>query len=139
MKSSSSNADRGPQTAVITGAAGAIGGAIARQLLADGWDVVGLDLQSGEHESVNWLTVDVTKSEEIIAAASTLDRCDLLINAAGFGDAAAAKELTPFQWDRVSMSALPEPFTHADPSIRCSLAPEASLSTLHPQRPPTPS
>jgi len=101
MKSSSSNANRGPQTAVITGAAGAIGGAIARQLLADGWDVVGLDLQSGEHESVNWLTVDVTKSEEIIAAASTLDRCDLLINAAGFGDAAAAKELTPFQWDRV--------------------------------------
>jgi NAD(P)-dependent dehydrogenase (short-subunit alcohol dehydrogenase family) len=101
MKSSSSNVDRGPQTAVITGAAGAIGGAIARQLVADGWDVVGLDLQSGEHESVNWLTVDVTESEEIIAAASTLDRCDLLVNAAGFGDRAAAEEMTPIQWDRV--------------------------------------
>jgi len=101
MKSNSIDVNRSTRTAVITGAAGAIGGVIARQLVADEWDVVGLDLQSGEHESVNWLTVDVTKSEEIIAAAGTLDRCDLLVNAAGFGDRAAAEEMTPFQWDRV--------------------------------------
>ena len=101
MENKVTNGNRVAQTAVITGAAGAIGGAIARMLVADGWNVVGLDLQSGEHESVHWLTVDVTKSEEIIAAASTLDRCDLLINAAGFGDRAPAEEMTPFQWDRV--------------------------------------
>ena len=101
MKGSSDKADQGPRTAVITGAAGAIGGAIAEQLIADGWDVISLDVQSGKGNTVNWLTVDITNSEEIIAAANTVSRCDLLVNAAGFGDSAAAEEMTPFQWDRV--------------------------------------
>ncbi len=89
------------KTAVITGAAGAIGGAIAQLLVEGGWEVVGLDLRKGESSSIAWVVADVTDSEQMETAAKSLDRCDLLVNAAGFGDRAPAAEMTPAQWESV--------------------------------------
>ena len=89
------------KTAVITGAAGAIGGAIAQLLVEDGWEVVGLDLRKGQSSSVEWVVTDVTDSHQLETTAKNLDRCDFLVNAAGFGDRAPAAEMTPAQWESV--------------------------------------
>lgn len=87
--------------AVVTGAAGAIGSAICTRLVADGWSVVGLDLNTGLDPSVDWRVVDVTDTESMAHCVASLERTDLLINGAGFGDSAPAEDMTAEQWTSV--------------------------------------
>jgi NADP-dependent 3-hydroxy acid dehydrogenase YdfG len=78
------------KTAVVTGASSGIGEATARRLAAEGFDVVAaarrrdrLDKLAAEVPSIRPATLDVTSEESVAAFASSLDRCDVLINNAG--------------------------------------------------------
>jgi NAD(P)-dependent dehydrogenase (short-subunit alcohol dehydrogenase family) len=79
--------------ALVTGASGAIGTAIASRLREGGWRVVGLDLDPGEADDV--IACDVTDEAAVAsavpAAIERLDgRLDALVNNAGIGGPASA-------------------------------------------------
>jgi NADP-dependent 3-hydroxy acid dehydrogenase YdfG len=78
------------RTAVVTGASSGIGEATARRLAAEGYVVVAgarrrdrLDKLAAEVPSIRPVTLDVTSQESVDALASSLDRCDVLVNNAG--------------------------------------------------------
>jgi NAD(P)-dependent dehydrogenase (short-subunit alcohol dehydrogenase family) len=85
----------------VTGAAGGIGAATAALLIADGWRVVGWDLERGGEADVEWVLVDVGDYESVADAAGRLEEIALLVNCAGIADRAPAAEMTREQWDRV--------------------------------------
>ncbi|GAA4560640.1 SDR family NAD(P)-dependent oxidoreductase [Planotetraspora kaengkrachanensis] len=75
---------------MVTGASSGIGEATARRLAAEGFDVVAaarrrerLDKLAAEVPSIRPATLDVTSDESVAAFASSLDRCDVLVNNAG--------------------------------------------------------
>ncbi|GAA4596017.1 SDR family NAD(P)-dependent oxidoreductase [Planotetraspora phitsanulokensis] len=75
---------------MVTGASSGIGEATARRLAAEGFDVVAaarrrdrLDKLATEVPSIRPATLDVTSEESVAAFASSLDRCDVLVNNAG--------------------------------------------------------
>jgi len=88
----------GARVAVITGGAGAIGGAIAAELAAAGHTVVSLD-QAGDPP------VDLACEEQVRAAAARVvdshGRCDVLVHAAAAFDRAGLAALDLAVWRRV--------------------------------------
>jgi NAD(P)-dependent dehydrogenase (short-subunit alcohol dehydrogenase family) len=89
------------RTAVVTGAASGIGAATVTVLQAEGWRVVGWDLQAGSNPDVEWVEVDVGDYASVAAAAERLEVVGLLVNSAGNADRAPAAQMTAEQWDRV--------------------------------------
>ena len=73
--------------AVIIGASGGLGGALARLLLnQEGWRVLGTHHQSEplwQHPLMSWRTLDVRSEKEIAALMTLLPTIDLLINTTG--------------------------------------------------------
>jgi NAD(P)-dependent dehydrogenase (short-subunit alcohol dehydrogenase family) len=71
------------RVAVVTGAAGGIGGAVAERLTRDGFEVVGADVTGVDQE----FRVDLTDSSDVIRFATALvarhTRVDVLVNNAG--------------------------------------------------------
>jgi len=101
---------------VVTGAAGGIGAEVARALVAQGADVVLLDLDLdkcrtlaatlSEHGArVNALACDISDPASVQAAAqqvaNTYGRCDVLINNASILRAASLEAITLAQWNQV--------------------------------------
>jgi len=84
------------QTAVITGASGGIGKAIAQRLAASGAKIIGIarhnidDLQTyldqlpNNHLGHLAIQADVTCTQELEQATQHIDRCDILVTSAGF-------------------------------------------------------
>ncbi|HEX8101542.1 MAG TPA: NAD(P)-dependent oxidoreductase, partial [Solirubrobacteraceae bacterium] len=68
--------DGAPATIAITGAAGFIGGALARRLAADGHHVVGVDVRAPADDvaSTSWVRGDVTDPASLAAAFAGADR-----------------------------------------------------------------
>lgn len=105
-------------TAIVTGAASGIGRATVVQLLGEGWNVVGADLNAdsldalvtdmehaGHAGRVSVVRTDVSAESDVIAliehARSTHGRVDALINAAGIGGAfGRITEISVEDWDR---------------------------------------
>ena len=75
------------KTAVVTGGAGGIGGAVAERLRVSGARVFVWDLGRREHDGIVSLDVDVTKADQVAAAVTdTLAEgatIDILVNSVG--------------------------------------------------------
>ena len=83
------------KVAVVTGAAGGIGGAVARAFAGAGAEVIGLDREQA----------DLTRPDEVAAFFAGLERLDVLFNGAGIsgrslGDG-PVDECTVEAWDAV--------------------------------------
>jgi 2-dehydro-3-deoxy-L-rhamnonate dehydrogenase (NAD+) len=94
------------RTALITGGAGDIGGAVARRLQAGGAKVATFDLRAAELDAVLALTGDVSGAEEIDAAVAEVERelgsLDIVVCAAGVsGESLPTTEVTVQEWRRV--------------------------------------
>jgi 3-oxoacyl-[acyl-carrier protein] reductase len=82
------------RVAVVTGGAGAIGGAIAEALRANGHDVVVLD-RAGD------VACDLGDAAEVRRAAAAIGRCDVLVHAAAAFDRFTLDNLDLDVWRRV--------------------------------------
>jgi 2,3-dihydro-2,3-dihydroxybenzoate dehydrogenase len=102
------------RTALVSGAAGGIGAAVARALVADDVAVALLDRDadalellvkdlSGEGHRVRAYQVDVTSSAEVDAVVERVERelgpIDYLVNGAGVLRVGGARELADADWD----------------------------------------
>jgi NAD(P)-dependent dehydrogenase (short-subunit alcohol dehydrogenase family) len=101
----------GTRSAVVTGAAGGIGAAVARRLARDGFAIACLDLDAGgagrvaaEIPGAIAVGVDVADEEQLTAAAArirdALGDPWLLVNAAGYFHRHRIPDLTVDEWDR---------------------------------------
>lgn len=103
----SASATTGAPVALVTGAAGGIGGAVVRRLSREGFEVAGTDVADGDWTAGPALALrcDVTDESDVrsmVAAASAeLGRVDVVVNCAGVIDVAGVAEMTKPQWDRV--------------------------------------
>lgn len=91
--------------ALITGAAGGIGGATARRFLAGGWQVVALDLRPAPIDGAHPVVADLTAVADCRAGVehtvATFGRLDALVNAAGVWTEGSSADTTEAEWDRV--------------------------------------
>ena len=94
------------RVAVVTGAAGGIGAAVAARLATDGVHVVSVDREPCD-ALVGGLAVQVDVSEDagcgraIAAAVDAFGRLDVLVNSAGIQRYGNVVDTTPAEWDEV--------------------------------------
>lgn len=114
-----------PRVAIVTGAGGAIGRAIAARLSRDGLTVVALDMLSEPAEQTvreiclaggNAIAViaDITSTEQIRRAFDEVGHrvgvADILINNAGALSLGAFEDISEAEWDRIMDVNLKAPF-----------------------------
>jgi NAD(P)-dependent dehydrogenase (short-subunit alcohol dehydrogenase family) len=92
--------------ALITGAAGGIGGATVERFVAGGWKVAGVDLDAMPPTDDLLPIVadlsDVSQCRRAVAeAAMWKGRLDAVVNAAGVWTEGASADTTEYEWDRV--------------------------------------
>ncbi len=91
--------------AVITGAAGGIGGAIAQTFEAAGYNLVLLDRAEIQHPNALCIALDLTDPAAVGAAfdqiAARWDRIDALVNVAGINHQAPVRTIEVADWDRM--------------------------------------
>jgi 3-oxoacyl-[acyl-carrier protein] reductase len=85
------------KTAVVTGAAGAMGRAVAAALRADGLRVVGLDVKPAQ----GCVVCDVSDADAVAKVVRRVGRVDVLVNNAGVLSNNKAEATSPEEWRRV--------------------------------------
>jgi NAD(P)-dependent dehydrogenase (short-subunit alcohol dehydrogenase family) len=127
------------RTAVVTGAAAGIGLATARRLVADGFDVLGLDVQPAADEPhLQQLRLDVADratwervSDDIRASGRTLGA---LVHNAFFLRRAPVHQLTDDEWDRqldVNLTAVHRSMVTLLPPLRGAGGAVVLVSSVH--------
>jgi NAD(P)-dependent dehydrogenase (short-subunit alcohol dehydrogenase family) len=119
----------GERRALVTGAAGGLGAAIAERLVEDGFLVVGLDLRfvpgaSSSLESA--LDCDVSDHRAVDACVRSLDTLDAVVNCAGVFPKTFVDDITPEHWAQVIAINLNGPWhviSAALPALRRSPSP----------------
>ncbi len=102
--------------ALVTGAAGGIGAAIATLLTAEGWRVIGVDREEAVSAPPEgrWRIADLADAgavREVIASIGEQEgRLDLLVNNAAVQKTASLEETTDEAWDEVMAVNLRAPF-----------------------------
>ena len=92
------------KVALVTGAAGGIGGAIVNRLEADGWSVHGVDVDDAD------LTTREGNREVVEATLERFGRLDAVVASAGLQHVAAIEEFPEDQWDKLIALLLTSPF-----------------------------
>lgn len=92
-----------PGVAVVTGAAGAIGSAICADLLADGWQLVGVDQRqaAAPEQFRRFIELDIADQSALTEAMSELvvaEEVDALVNCAGITRVEPFLEQDPAIW-----------------------------------------
>ena len=92
--------------ALITGAAGGIGGTTLRRFLAGGWLVAAVDVKGVEAiDNVLPIAADLTEVDQcrraVAEAAQWTGRLDAVVNAAGVWTEGPSVDTTEAEWDRV--------------------------------------
>jgi 3-oxoacyl-[acyl-carrier protein] reductase len=85
------------RTAVVTGAAGTMGRAVAAALAADGLKVIGIDVKPHK----NGIVCDISDPQAVAKAVRAIGRVDVLVNNAGILSNNKSEATTPEEWHRV--------------------------------------
>ena len=115
------------EVALVTGAAGGIGRAIAERLVAYGWDVLAVDVAPDPDGPGEPFAADLTTRERnraaVEAALARFGRLDALIPNAGFQHVSPVEEFDEDRWDALLALLLTSPFLlsrYAWPALRAS-------------------
>ena len=113
------------EVALVTGAAGGIGRAVAQRLVDDGWQVLSVDVSPDLDGPGEAFAADLTTREGNRAAVDTaidwFGRLDALVPNAGFQHVAPVAEFDEDRWDALVALMLTSPFLlarHAWPALR---------------------
>ena len=115
------------EVALVTGAAGGIGRAVAQRLVDDGWQVLSVDLTPDLDGPGEAFAADLTTREGNRAAVETavdwFGRLDAVVPNAGFQHVAPVDEFDEDRWDALVALLLTSPFLlarYAWPALRAS-------------------
>jgi 3-hydroxybutyrate dehydrogenase len=107
-------ADAEPRAALVTGAASGIGRAIAERLVADGMQVLAVDLEPDDGGPGDPHAADLTTREgnlgAVEAALERFGRLDAVIPNAGFQHVSPVAEFPEDRWDAILALLLTSPF-----------------------------
>src|SRR3954449_1966315 len=102
------------RSAIVTGAAGGIGRAIADRLISDGWRVLAVDLEPADDGPGVPYGADLTTREgnrgAVDAAVEEIGRLDAVVPNAGFQHVAPVGEFPEDRWDGLIALLLTSPF-----------------------------
>ncbi len=115
------------EVALVTGAAGGIGRAIAERLVGDGWDVLSVDVAPaadgpGEQFEADLTTRDGNRAA-VDAALERFGRLDVVVPNAGFQHVSPVEDFDEDRWDALVALLLTSPFLlarYAWPALRAS-------------------